>query len=256
MEPKPIETVYNDYRFRSRLEARWAVFFDALGIQYEYENEGYDLGELGWYLPDFWLPQVEMWAEVKPKQFTDLEYRRAAELGNVLMLEGTPDYRTYFVAKKNSGWLDDYLVCNYFMWEDNKCCFYHNTEFTGLLPDEMVPYVKDKFGKHLTKGIKAAKSARFEHGETPNNKNTPTNGNKSFKWWLHPKHCKYCYFFENIEGCSEYGQCVSKDRIERCGLMDSGNRTIVDEYFYCFDFYLPIKYGKEEYKFKNKGGVL
>lgn len=57
-EIKPIETFYNGYRFRSRLEARWAVFFDALGIKYEYEREGYDLGEAGWYLPDFWLPIV------------------------------------------------------------------------------------------------------------------------------------------------------------------------------------------------------
>lgn len=24
---KPIETIYNGYHFRSRLEARWAVFF-------------------------------------------------------------------------------------------------------------------------------------------------------------------------------------------------------------------------------------
>ena len=43
---KPIETVYNGYRFRSRLEARWAVFFDQLGIKNEYEKEGFDLGEL------------------------------------------------------------------------------------------------------------------------------------------------------------------------------------------------------------------
>lgn len=27
---KAIDTVYKGYRFRSRLEARWAVFFDAL----------------------------------------------------------------------------------------------------------------------------------------------------------------------------------------------------------------------------------
>ena len=27
---KPIETKYNGYRFRSRLEARWAVFFDMI----------------------------------------------------------------------------------------------------------------------------------------------------------------------------------------------------------------------------------
>ena len=38
-----IETRYNGYRFRSRLEARWAVFFDEMGIEYEYEIEGFDL---------------------------------------------------------------------------------------------------------------------------------------------------------------------------------------------------------------------
>lgn len=62
---KAIETQYKGYRFRSRLEARWAVFFDALGIEWEYEPEGYDLGEAGWYLPDFWLPGLKMWVEVK-----------------------------------------------------------------------------------------------------------------------------------------------------------------------------------------------
>jgi hypothetical protein len=36
-----------------RLEARWAVFFDALGIRYEYEKE-FDLA-CTHYLPDFWL---------------------------------------------------------------------------------------------------------------------------------------------------------------------------------------------------------
>ena len=50
---KPIETEYNGYRFRSRLEARWAVFFDALGIKYEYEPEGYTLEDGTKYLPDF-----------------------------------------------------------------------------------------------------------------------------------------------------------------------------------------------------------
>lgn len=32
-EVKSIETVYNGYQFRSRLEARVAVLFDALGIK-------------------------------------------------------------------------------------------------------------------------------------------------------------------------------------------------------------------------------
>ena len=64
---KPIETVYAGYRFRSRLEARWAVFFDTLGLAYEYEKEGFDLGPAGWYLPDFWLPDLEYWVEIKPR---------------------------------------------------------------------------------------------------------------------------------------------------------------------------------------------
>lgn len=50
---KAIETYYNGYRFRSRLEARWAVFFDTLGVKYEYEPEGFVLDDGTWYLPDF-----------------------------------------------------------------------------------------------------------------------------------------------------------------------------------------------------------
>ncbi|MCC7369667.1 MAG: hypothetical protein IT306_14655 [Chloroflexi bacterium] len=61
---KAIETYYRGYRFRSRLEARWAVFLDALGVQFEYEKDGYDLDGV-WYLPDFWLPDQRVWLEVK-----------------------------------------------------------------------------------------------------------------------------------------------------------------------------------------------
>ena len=50
---KAIGTVYKGYRFRSRLEARWAVFFDKLGIVYEYEPEGFYLSDGRKYLPDF-----------------------------------------------------------------------------------------------------------------------------------------------------------------------------------------------------------
>lgn len=62
---KAIETVYNGYRFRSRLEARWAVFFDALGIEYEYEPEGFELPSGNRYLPDFYLPDDDVWVEIK-----------------------------------------------------------------------------------------------------------------------------------------------------------------------------------------------
>ena len=69
MDIKPIETRYGGCLFRSRLEARWSVFFDEMGIAWEYEKEGYKLPG-GWYVPDFWLPQVRRWAEVKPGEFS------------------------------------------------------------------------------------------------------------------------------------------------------------------------------------------
>ena len=62
---KAIQTEYNGYKFRSRLEARWAVFFDTLGIEYEYEPEGYELKNGMKYLPDFYLPDLNLWVEVK-----------------------------------------------------------------------------------------------------------------------------------------------------------------------------------------------
>lgn len=68
---KAIPTEYAGILFRSKLEARWALFFDQLGIRWEYEAEGYEYepwpGEhKAWrYLPDFWLPDFGMWCEVK-----------------------------------------------------------------------------------------------------------------------------------------------------------------------------------------------
>lgn len=71
MDIKPIETVYNGYRFRSRLEARWAVFFDDAGIKYQYEPQGFELKDGSWYLPDFFLPWFNMYVEIKPSGMED-----------------------------------------------------------------------------------------------------------------------------------------------------------------------------------------
>lgn len=65
---QPIETAYAGCRFRSRLEARWAVFFDRLGIEWLYEPESYTVGPFGarrGYVPDFYLPRWGVWVEVK-----------------------------------------------------------------------------------------------------------------------------------------------------------------------------------------------
>jgi hypothetical protein len=66
---KPIQTSYKGCKFRSRLEARWAVFFDSLGIIWEYEKEGFVLSTGDTYLPDFWLPQLDCFFEARAYDF-------------------------------------------------------------------------------------------------------------------------------------------------------------------------------------------
>ena len=72
---KAIETQFDGYHFRSRIEARWALVFKLLGQPYEYEKEGYDLGG-SWYLCDFWLPRDHAWVEIKGAHPTKLEIAR------------------------------------------------------------------------------------------------------------------------------------------------------------------------------------
>ncbi|WP_225007445.1 PDDEXK family nuclease [Novosphingobium percolationis] len=74
-----IQTLYRGIKFRSRAEARWAVVFDALGWRYDYEPEGYRLPS-GSYLPDFYLPELEAFFEVKGRPPDPLEFLKASEL--------------------------------------------------------------------------------------------------------------------------------------------------------------------------------
>jgi hypothetical protein len=62
-----IQTSYGGCRFRSRQEARWAVFFDALELKWEYEPQGFLVGRRRRpYLPDYYLPDLGLWLEIKP----------------------------------------------------------------------------------------------------------------------------------------------------------------------------------------------
>jgi len=103
---KAIETYYKGYRFRSRTEARWAVFFDKLGLRWDYEEEGYVLPKTGCYLPDFKviLPSDEIiYCEVNHSEaddFADDEIRKLREFAHerrckVILLTGVPDFRAY-----------------------------------------------------------------------------------------------------------------------------------------------------------------
>lgn len=53
-----IQTWYKGIKFRSRLEARWAVLFDTIDAEWEYEPEGFKSSDGTCYLPDFVLHNV------------------------------------------------------------------------------------------------------------------------------------------------------------------------------------------------------
>jgi hypothetical protein len=108
---KAIETRYNGHRFRSRLEARWAVFFDRLGVEWEYEPEGFELKDGTKYLPDFYLPKFEggCWVEVKPKNG---DWRKAAAFcfesnQTVWLADGNPGKRAYTLLRNRSDGVPD-----------------------------------------------------------------------------------------------------------------------------------------------------
>lgn len=71
---RAIPTRYGGVLFRSRLEARYAYFFDRLEIPWEYETQGFVADGVA-YLPDFALFAAlgTIWAEVKPSWDVDPE---------------------------------------------------------------------------------------------------------------------------------------------------------------------------------------
>jgi hypothetical protein len=81
MTIQAIPTEYNGTKYRSRTEARWAVFFDISRIPVRYEAEGFQT-ESGWYLPDFELTGAtrKTFFEVKPERPADHEIAVLAAL--------------------------------------------------------------------------------------------------------------------------------------------------------------------------------
>jgi hypothetical protein len=162
---KPIETVYNGCRFRSRLEARWAVFFDALSIEWEYEPEGFDLGNGKWYLPDFFLPRFNTkngtWVEIKPIHKKTL-MNQIAKVGlstasDFLILTGIPSVTEYELYDFDL----DLIVT---------CCWSTKYLPGGANESEYRLFVQpgglgevESHAPH--EAIASAKQARFEHGE-------------------------------------------------------------------------------------------
>lgn len=77
-----LPTVYRGTTFRSALEASWAATLDSLAIAWEYEPKTITLPSGARYLPDFRLPEIGVWLEVKGDGVPRVE--KAFEFGESL----------------------------------------------------------------------------------------------------------------------------------------------------------------------------
>jgi len=120
---KAKKTLYNGYEFRSKLEAKWAVFFDLCGIRYDYEPEAFICNDGSQYTPDFFLPDVYLryktnkgvYIEIKPEYFNDNEYcnRVSSSVNSLILLVGDPVYSTDMTNYPNlelAPHYDDYMI--------------------------------------------------------------------------------------------------------------------------------------------------
>lgn len=72
-------TVYEGRAYRSRSEAKWAYVLTRLDVPFYYEPSHYQLAS-GKYLPDFWLPTLDAYLEVKPRDVSDPRYGELGEM--------------------------------------------------------------------------------------------------------------------------------------------------------------------------------
>lgn len=183
MSIKAIETAYKGYRFRSRLEARYAVMFDALGLEWEYEPEGFNLGNGIYYLPDFKVKlsgDTTEWFEVKgdTSNISIEECVKIFEFSkhhSLTILDGSPKVTVYQRYDSDDHWVGGLspvlimadlqvlpalkleqragyvLLASGCMWFDEHADFFNGGTCV----------------EYLETAVNKARSARFEHGEKP-----------------------------------------------------------------------------------------
>lgn len=142
-----IPTTYKGVKFRSKLEAAWAEWFDSKGIEWTFEQEGYQLPSGTWYLPDFWLPRVKTFVEVKG--FLDDSVEKPIELAKAIagihppitvVLASAPAGKKFWLITPQG--IDDgtrsvFVECDtckvsYFAFSDSKFCS-HNLKYKSSL---------------------------------------------------------------------------------------------------------------------------
>lgn len=203
--PRPyiraIETEYQGYRMRSRLEARWATFYTSLGIEWRYETDGFNMGRRR-YLPDFYLPHLRSWVEIKGEEPTEEERQKAFWLsqatrqdvfvfwGNIPLpknwfteepptdihdgswgngLSALAFFGTPRTIATSDTFKETLLYDTCYWWTECQACGFVGIEFEGR--DQRLPCGCHPDGNHgayycaprLMRAYRAARAARFEH---------------------------------------------------------------------------------------------
>jgi len=181
---KAIQTYYNGYHFRSRTEARWAVFFDNANIRYQYEPEGYELSDGTRYLPDFYHPESNTFFECKGIMSDD-DYDKITtfqkDMGVAVVIgysdmtfQASHDWSEdeFEIAVKDESYIIECPNCGrvFFLTSGGsyacRCCRHY--EGDSIFAEYIRGDLKDwTGGEYMMKCIEKAKQARFEHGEMP-----------------------------------------------------------------------------------------
>lgn len=182
-----IETEYNGYKFRSRLEARWAVFFDSLGIKYEYEPEGFLLDDGSMYLPDFRVRCCGTRGNCDPDKSFDLYIEVKGRLTDADMkkIEMFSGYNGFFYTGNASSFINPTLIvgdipnagCATEWWGDFTFFSYRfiDGDDFGAFPaadkhgnfylfGDDSNYINRDDEEYVELAYTVARQARFEHG--------------------------------------------------------------------------------------------
>lgn len=135
-----IPVTYSGVLFRSTLEADWAATLDSLCIKWQYEPEGLKLPSGRLYRPDFYLPQIATWLEVKGPHSLGLDKTR--ELADVA--GHVPDCRDRGLSPDDAG-----------DWDDACCQLEYQLVVIGYAPVRGLAewHLLDRWGEDPGKGM-------------------------------------------------------------------------------------------------------
>ncbi len=96
---KKTMTDYNGELFRTRTEARWAVFFDSLKEEWEREPDDF----VASFTPSFFLPRLDCYLDIKRREPTAEDDRRYSEFAILADRPIAIAWNLPFVAREYEG---------------------------------------------------------------------------------------------------------------------------------------------------------